>query len=541
MKLFRLFLLGSVVATPSTLVWAGTGPLDQENVPPFHSLNVVHKKSSSQADQPKTKKTKIRKSKSKRAAARRHYEKEKMALLPASSSPQQQPPRTTERTDQGQPEMGVSPQVQTSPILEDLNPMMTEDVSLLSARIIRLQEELKTAHKEVDVKGIIKTYNDFTSLNFPAEAWKSYRATHAIYQWPRQDDKQAVGGDLFFPKWTYEWADSFAQANFLKRKDMLQAFAIGAKCHHPVSQYYFVDTLQDIRSGFLDIAMPESFYQLYQQAFEDLQQCTGHPAACYILGWNYWHSPYLLNDFDNKKALDLHIKGRDLRNQFQALEIQNTYGDNPVFGFKKATVKDYMEVARQGYGPAYLKSVELEEDFDAKIRILTAAVEGGYPTAHIEMGYLYSMKKDTAAKYKCYEAAAQAGISEGYIALGKTYVGDVMSTSRGKIEALSTEQIERAEHFFMFAGKAQNPEGWDHLAQLYIELLNYGPVEDKESNVRKLYEALEKGIALGSARAYHTAAYSFPKELPHLIRTYGLPPQDLRTRLMFEEFLKNKS
>lgn len=544
MKFFKLLLAGILLSTTSTLVWAGKSLLEQENIPPQSSTNVTNKISPSPEGTLGSKKSKTthkRKNKRQRDAARKLQDRRETSLSPTSKVSQQQ--QNVNTIPDGSPQKMITfvPEnlLHESP---SVLPMVIKDVVLLGRYISNLQEKLEIAHKKVNIKDILEVYNAFSSTGSPMEVWKAYREEHRIYQWPRQDDKQAIGAHLFFPKWTHEWADNFAQVDFLKRRDMLQAFAIGAKLHHPLSQYYLVNTLQAIRSDFTDVEMPETFHKLYEQAFEDLGQCTDHPDACYILGWSSWRYPYLLGS-NGEKAFTLHTKGKDSRNQFQALEIRDAQGGQHSSSLRQATVEDYLEVAKEGYGPAYLKAAELAEGFDTKLGILIEAREVDYAPALIEMGYLYNLQKKTEEEYKCYEAAAQAGISEGYIALGKMYVGDTMSMPREKVKALSKKQIEKGEHFFKLAGETQDPNGWDCLADLYITLLANNRVKKGEEKAYgvKIYQALEKGIALGSAKAYQTAAFHFPKELPLLIETYGYPPQDLRARFVYENFIKNES
>lgn len=541
MKLLKLFVAGSLIASTSTLVWAGkNGPIDQENLPPKHSTNIVNKPDMNDGQSTGGKhKTHKRKSKKKRDAEKRRAEK---TTLRTAKNIRKIPLKEKEISHDTEKEKALSVQEEGSHTLQSSTPTITEDFSLLDGHMKSLLQKLEAAHKEVDVKEILKAYENFASLEFSAEVWKAYRLRQGIYQWPRQDDKQAVGSKLFLPKWTYEWADSFEQKDLLKRKDMVQAFAIGAKLNDPVSLYYFVDTFQAIRKefSFKDI-LPELLYQFYQQAFKDLEQCTDHPDACYILGWNAWNYPYL-RKFKPEESFNLHVKGGDLRNRFKALEIRECHGGKGKSRLEKATFEDYLEVAREGYGPAYLRAAELVTDPETKVSILKEAIKKGYAPAFIKLGRLYNTKKDIEEKRKYYEAGAQAGISEGYVVLGRTYVGDVTSITQEEAEALSEEQIEKAEHFFRLAGEAQDPSGWDHLAQLYSVLLPNEQIakEKRLSYCRNMYDALIKGISLGSAEAYRTAAVYFSESLPGLIEVYGYSPRNSRTYQMFVDFIKNK-
>jgi hypothetical protein len=470
MKLLKLFLAGSLITSTSTLVWAGKKDLfDQENLPPEYSTNIINKQPALKDGQPARGKNKThkRKSKKKREALRKQAEKKKVSAFHDSKNVQKMPSKEKEVSHKTEKEKTIFVQEESPHTLQSSTPLVTEDCSFLDNHMKSFCQKLETAHKAVNVKEILDVYHDFSSLDFPAEMWKAYRLRQGIYQWPRQqDDKQAVGGDLFFPKWAHEWADSFEQKKLLKRKDMVQTFAIGAKLNNPVSLYYFVNTLETIRTDFSLQDTPDLLYQFYQQAFKDLEQCTDH----HILGWNTWRPPHLLRS-NSEKAFNLHTKGGDLRNRLQVLELRSIRGGTRFTSFTKATLEDYLEVAREGYGPAYLKAAELATDPETKVSILKEALEKGYTPAFIEMGSLHGMQGNLEEERKYYEDAAQAGISEGYVDLGRTYVGNIMSPSREKVEALTEEQIEKAEYFFWLAGEAQDPNGWDHLARLYSVLL----------------------------------------------------------------------
>ncbi|AIL12423.1 hypothetical protein IM40_01035 [Candidatus Paracaedimonas acanthamoebae] len=405
----------------------------------------------------------------------------------------------------------------------------------LEKALTPILDEIKKAYSEAERHALKWAYDDFMKLDYPDPVWADYAQQLKVDSWPAQTTgKERVGAHLFFPPHALEWFDCPYRNHLLKRFDYLWGFAISAKLNHSLGKYLLVDALHQIRR-YEEPKLTPFFQEYLRTVVAELNQCLNHPDACYLLGrgqtGNY---PYLISRCDRTLPEDeLFRRHPDhLRNQYYALKETDDY-----WTYQESMVKKYLDLARQGYFPAYLRAADRAKDVQEKIQILTEASEKGYGLAFLELGYLYEGEQAVS----CFQQAAENGISTGYIVLAKSLIGDPrphMKQWRKDLTHLSQKEAdqltEQAAEYFKKAGEAHDPKGWEYLIVLWKERFETAKAQKDQSKMQfywpKLTDAIQDGMHIGSAYAYLQAQVYFKK--PYFegrVRAYGYPPQgDIR-------------
>lgn len=426
----------------------------------------------------------------------------------------------------------------------------------LKKQVESIKEQIEKARQEANDKRLRELHAEFENLNYSERAWDSYVRTHKLYQWRSQSSpKQTIGGYLFFPRDILDWEDSTSSPYFgylAKRIDTIWSLAIGAKFQNPVSKLYLGKVLHEVYSPSLDQELPPLIDRLYREAFADLKQCEDNPDACYAIGVNrqgpyYITHKYFEENFFGDKAVPLHQKGGDIRNQFQALKAKQA--DKADFGDQQPTFKDLWDLGEKGYKPAYLEAARLKKEDSEYVKILkTIAQEKRYPPAWLLIASHYNLQKNTEKSRKYYLKAAEEGLAKGYIDLGISYAGDVSLPSsqfKKDLKTLPQEDIDQAIGYFTLAGEAKYQGGWKYLTHLYLDLLKArkqqgADSEELKNYYIKAYQALQKGMALGSAECYDVMFHCYSmQDFVSNVKAYGNPPNE-HLRDDIEEFIYSK-
>lgn len=436
-----------------------------------------------------------------------------------------------------------------------------KETDTLKKNIESIGKKIEKAHQDGNVKIIFQAYEHFQKLSYQSKEWEMLGQSLNIVKWPSQPTwKEAVGGELFFPQKIMDWETSYVETYLLDRIDIIWAVAMGAKFNHPFSTYYLAKILDNIHSNTTDAEKPDLFLKLYSKAFENLENYQEMVNVCYILGRSYQERGILIERLDYKKSMKYHMENTNLKNQYHVLKLKGKYRKI----YSPPSSKEYLDLARAGYHLAYLEAANLLKETHEQIEVLSEAVKNKYFPALMRIGeiYEYLYKKNISIGKKdadtqaflneardYYEKAGQHGVIESYIILGKTYVGDIILNNgyedKKKFRSLPSETVEKAASFFKLAGEGHHPEGWDYLVQLYLNLyMQLGnEIETnrdlKEEYGQKVYESLEKGIALGSGRAYLQAYNLYSAEIfKELCAQYGISPQEKAFRKIIEKFLQ---
>lgn len=418
-------------------------------------------------------------------------------------------------------------------------------------QLTNLSKANAQAFQKADTPSLDHNYERFKQLT-QAKDWSDHdwqQAVRSISLWivvpytsnpikgPSQTDpRQIIGGHLFYPPDMNQLLASYYTESLVERRDHIRGLIIATKYHNPVSEYYLTQRLAIIydrshEDKDVEGKPPVTFFDdHFKHALQELEQCTEHPDACYILGQNYGLSlsaPDIVED-DERKALQLFIKGGDARNKLEALLIRKRY--IRVFSeAERPTIEDFLKLAEQeNYGPAYVEAAEMVKDLNKKIDYLTKAVDicQFYP-AYIDLGYVYRYQGNREQTLVAFENAGKHDVPHGYI-LCAALIGDNIQSFPlhmpiSALKKLSGQDREKVAHYFRLAGEAQDPEGWLQLASFYFSSARLVEADNDKKSLRQLgYEALEEGIKLGSINAYErVSAGSFAYKLPELIKKYG--------------------
>lgn len=396
--------------------------------------------------------------------------------------------------------------------------------------IQRISDTIKQGYLEAKCQTLFNAYTAFNKLSLPDQVWETYLTQLNIKLWPKPNTwKKCVGSHLFFPFQSLEWINCFYKRHLVTRFDIVWGFAISAKFNHSLGKYLLVDTFYKIREHSQVSELTPFFQNYLTNTINELKGCLDHPDACYLLGrgqtGNFSH--LVSHNGPPLSAHQLFSHHPDnLRNKCYA--FGETDDNQP-------TVDTYLDLARQGYSPAYLETVELIEDNQEKEAILKEACGKHYGPAFLELGYLYSEeKKDKEAAKFFKKAGEKHSMTKGYIALGMTLVGDPrvqMKELKKDISSLSQGKIEEAAEFFKKAGEAKDPEGWECLIALWKDRFETAKDQkNKDIYKSKLEEAIQKGMQIGLPYAYYQAHHFFETEyFLENVRAYGLPLQgDIR-------------
>ena len=402
----------------------------------------------------------------------------------------------------------------------------------LLKEISAIQSQLRKSHDSADFKDVLRNHEHFRTLTaYPENEWKDIAQDLNVYKWPQQNWYQSVAGHLFYPSDINVFLESPYKKHLIRKSHMTWACAVAAYYHHPLAQYYLAKTLDKIRSEYSDADRPEFFNKLYETSLKDLAQCLDNNDACYALGTSKQEYPYIGDDYTKGESLDIFKKGTDFKNKMGTILCQKRH----------LRQKEYLKLAQQGYGPAYVKAAFYTEEFEDKEEYLKKAINLDYITAWIELGDLYEEQNNLSLAQECYKEAAKRGLIEGRIQYGISLVGNIARESADLyndegILLFPEEVIAEAAHSFTLAGQEKDPQGWQYLSALKLKLYQKTPTKELE---QEFYQALVEGIKLGDDEAYHKMYQYFSKDtFTFYVNNYGRPPQEKLYR-QIQDYWKN--
>ncbi|MGL4426686.1 MAG: hypothetical protein ACRCUQ_02910 [Alphaproteobacteria bacterium] len=341
------------------------------------------------------------------------------------------------------------------------------------------------------------------NLTYQESVWETYAKGLNATRWPLQETwKQVVGGHLFFPAWLFDWEHKPYEAYKQRRNDTLWSCAVAAKHKHPLAAFFLSRELETIRS--LSCRDPKPVERLlFKMAVEGLKQAEKTPEVCYVLGVCYERNPDLTEvtfgepkdkkTWGLKNAVEWLERGNDRRSQFEALEIKSygkaSYPTSP-------SADDYLALARSGYLSAYVEAASRVQDEAQRRQILEEAVEKGDVRARLQLAADLKKKGFPKEARTAYRELGQRGISQGYLELGLTYIGEIDEPSI--FEHRTPEDIAQVIQAFTLAGNMGDPRGWEHLVKLYEQLREQGLLSGKPW-AQQFLESFKRGARLGVA------------------------------------------
>lgn len=442
------------------------------------------------------------------------------------------------------PQKGISDQKETrAPSLKEESKHTSH--KLLSQRVAEIRFQAQEGFKEASVEKIYQAFKDFELVK-GNKKWKALGTGLGLHKSPSQKSwKETIGADIFRPTDIHTWEDHYSDQYKFRRRDTLWRLAIGARYNDPVSKLYLAKGLWGIQTDCHEDVdrFPNIIWELFDEAFEDLKTQQEFPVPYYLL-WRSTRAPlYRTVDIDKKEIFAFAERG-DLRSRYEVLEEKNcNKRDYPT----RPSAKDYYDLGEQGFLSAYVKAAKLEKDFDKKIETLQRAVEKEYRPALLNLGSrYYDREKDEEAR-KYFKEAGKQGIAEGYVELGITYVGDdEFLEDLGNVKSLTEEDIRKGIKYFMRAGEAYHPEGWEGLIRLNRALARTKEdVEEASALMERAFEAVTRGMALGSLCAYgagekYFSKRSFEEVWKDLIRRHGPSFEDPAFCHRIEAFVREK-
>jgi TPR repeat protein len=468
----------------------------------------------------------------------------------------------------------------------------TIPVRLLTKNIAKIQDLIIESHEEASAKKVFEAYSSFQALEYNETEWESLARTLEAYKWPSQSTwKESVGGHLFFPEETVDWAKEHevkynhhwarrndAHGYLLTRIDNLWAFVIGAKFNHPVSTFYFGKMGEEVWSNYNCGVFINFFKKFCEKALKDLEKCTDNPDARYVLAFS--------GNYSDEEAYKFCLQGETTTSdRYHALLIKDYVSryasKEPTEVFNNPPkAQNFYDFGRENkYGPSLIKTALLAPS-SQKIPILMSLSRGGYDLALLRLGDCFLEEANVAMAREYYLKAAESGISRGYIKLANTYVGNRIHEApfeypKKKFKKISQEDFDKAVCYFNLATQAKNQEGAEHLITLYVDLHEYEkslsktlPEKDiTKSDITRRWDdgdvattiflvtsetrlkpgpynkdisaALKQGMKMGSARCYQWAVAFYEEEaFWQLLKKYGFAPQFKNFRIDVKNFLK---
>lgn len=133
---------------------------------------------------------------------------------------------------------------------------LEDEIAEIKKSIVRVHDTFTPRDKLKDVpfgtagvtelKNLSYKFEKLTKNPYYETEWDSYVEKAGIYKWPKQTDKQAIGGSLFYPKDVVEWVEDTAFMNhLLQRKDILWSFAIASRYKDPRGMLYLYHALSN--------------------------------------------------------------------------------------------------------------------------------------------------------------------------------------------------------------------------------------------------------------------------------------------------------
>lgn len=386
--------------------------------------------------------------------------------------------------------------VPTNVVDKKKKPRLCQEAAL-KEQLQSLQQRMKEIHNEPEYwKEIFKIYQGFQKLNYSSDTWDTIAKSlienaPSFCRFPQQTSKEAVGGYLFYPSFINDWVEYKPTVHLLERFDILWSFAVGAKLKDARCQYYLGQVLDyiwenEVYDKEYKKEKPTYIRELFKKAFAFLPKNQGNEDACYIIGRTYYKDPHPffgtpLVQYDKKQAIDWSDKGQDFKNKLQALKIRKESYDE-----LRPILDEYMILGRQGYEFAFIEAAKIVPSPKDQLAILEEGKKTSKGFVFLEMGYIYEEMFKTQQEHKkeedldfilksreCYLQAGKRGLAQGYIELGKSYVGNPFSRGQNlntPLKDYPEGDVNEAIKAFTKAGELQDYQGWEYLAKLYDNL-----------------------------------------------------------------------
>lgn len=383
----------------------------------------------------------------------------------------------------------------------------------LENHIIILQGKIEEAYSQASKSGLFESYNTFKSLEYSETIWHALGQKLKAEKWPSQVSwKEVVGGHLFFPSThIHRYQESVHTEHFLRRIDTIYGCMMASAFRHPLALFYAThilwlsnkhdDELFDEETG---DPKPSCYTRLMARACEDLKERLDHPDICYALGKNYWISYSLIGRYIEVDNIEFHKEGKDFKNKFEVLSLSRNRK-----GYKEPTIDNFLNLAHQGYVPAYIEAAEyakVKKERDREKEILEEAVQKGYPLAWLGLASWYAAHNQEDHSQECLQKAEQAGIIAATLHKGLQLVGDLtgfISLDKEVKKRLKAPSWRKAAEHFSKAGEAHDPKGWENLSYLYLRLYQISKKEKNKAIFKEaLFEAASNGCRLGWPACY---------------------------------------
>lgn len=378
-------------------------------------------------------------------------------------------------------------------------------IETLQTEIGNIEELIRNAHQLADFKLILEAKRVFEKIEAKEETWQEFIQKRDVYQWPFQDSHQAVAGHLFFPPDEHleimDWLNGPALwENRIGRSDWIWSFAVAAHYRDPSGKYYLYKTYHLLRED------------IYQEGIENLKNEALHAFEQYIKehteGYLWEEAKLMLSDRNHIEEVAYLEEMGTHRSRAQALTIREIPHFQSDFEGGPPTEIDYLEIARKGYLPAYLKALRAAKSTAKKIQVLEEAVEKEYLPAYPFLAHRL-WKADRQRSIKLYETAGQQGYAEAYLGLGDRYRGKLPDglnkwSYSELLSRQSQEDQEKMLRYYKLAAKGGCIRAHDNLVRIYAYF--YDQTDDKDADAyfeETLWPILLRGLRVGSREAYY--------------------------------------
>jgi len=320
------------------------------------------------------------------------------------------------------------------------------------------------------------------------------------FRWPpQQTSRERVGGQLFFPdSRIHKWLETHRTEHLIHRLDIIWGNVFAYKFKHSLAGFYVLKSLQEK----YDTPKSSFYSNLHTSIFQDLKQILDHPDVCYALGREYGIYPYFARDYIPESDMKLHKRGKDLKNQFETLDLKSLY---VKYNSCRPTEKEFLELASQGYGPAYLKAADMAEergDLEESERILRKALSAGHTDALLHLASLYEERNQQDKAQEFLTQAGNENIAYSYLFQGIKLVGriDINNSheEKEKLKKMPAETIKQAADYFIKSGKARDPKGFRYLGCLNLKLSEFAKTKKERDYLKsQALRAFLDGCTIG--------------------------------------------
>jgi len=309
-----------------------------------------------------------------------------------------------------------------------LRHLKASPLSKLNKKVEDLTRQIEEAYMNASKMDLYETYKAFKALDYKEQTWAKLGQQMKVERWPSQESwKETVDGQLFFPvSRIHQYQESSRTEHLLQRSDILHGCIFAATFRHSLGYFYTTHILWTINRFDDDLKAdrehnkPNFYTRTMSQACQGLEHLLDRPDVCYALGQADSLPTSLMNNYLNMDAIDFYEKGRDLKNQCGFL-VAKMMAEEETEG----TIDDFLNLARQGYLPAYIEAAEYASNIKRRDRaklILEEAIQKGYSLAWIDLAYWYEKNKQLDKYQECLEQAAKADVPRGLILQGFSFL-----------------------------------------------------------------------------------------------------------------------